>query len=848
MSGLVDLSPPHLAIVEEILSEHVPDCEVRAFGSRATRTAKDYSDLDLAVLGDGPLDRRTLGRLKEAFEESTLPMRVNALDWHTVSESLRKVIERDYVVLSDGPIPKRIEMRLGDVCTKIGSGATPRGGKQAYVRNGPYSLIRSQNVHNAGFSHDGLASITQEQARSLQNVEVLRDDVLLNITGDSVARVCQVDPLVLPARVNQHVAIIRPDASKLDPEYLRYYLAAPEGQSTLLNWAGSGGTRNALTKFMIESFVVDAPAELSEQRAITRVLGVLDDKIALNRRMSETLDEMGRALFKSWFVDFDPVHAKAEGRPSGLPPHLDALFPDSFEPSELGPIPAGWRTERFGTIVDQHRHSEHPFDSPATVFDHYSIPAYDATQTAKEEAGEHIKSAKLRVLPGTVLLSRLNPEIERVWLSDVTPGDRAVCSTEFMVLEPRQPIGRNYVYCLTRSPSFRRQIESLVTGTSRSHQRARPEAVLSLPVLIPPASLGVLTGEVVPDGGGWSVPVERAVGSVAIVVVQEAPVGVGALGFAGPGSDVGPFLEQGAVEAFDLAVGLGPVGAGLLGFGGGAFAGPVPGAAAVAGPVVGQDAFAVDAPGGEPALGAAPEVRGGLAAFVVVDLAVHQAAVVVEGAVQVAVAGFGAGVRRPASTVGAPAAAGGNARQLLDVHVDQLARGFAHVPLRLRGGAVADVEAPQARLVQDRLHCRGRQADPVGDPGGAPSPGAQLDDPPPGRLRCARRAPAGPAGAIGQAVGALVEVTVAPLARRLGADLEPLGGRRDRPTLLEDHRDHLPALAHRQLGVAVLPNLCHEPSLRAVSRQLPTASPGGLTPPGTPQSPQPRDNVPGCHT
>jgi len=228
---------------------------------------------------------------------------------------------------------------------------------------------------------------------------------------------------------------------------------------------------------------------VAEQRHIAAILGALDDKIELNRRMSETLDEMARALFKSWFVDFDPVHAKAEGRPSSLPPDLDALFPDSFEPSELGPIPAGWRTERFGTIVDQHRHSEHPFDSPATVFDHYSIPAYDATQTAKEEAGEHIKSAKLRVLPGTVLLSRLNPEIERVWLSDVTPGDRAVCSTEFMVLEPRQPIGRNYVYCLTRSPSFRRQIESLVTGTSRSHQRARPEAVLSLPVLIPPASL-----------------------------------------------------------------------------------------------------------------------------------------------------------------------------------------------------------------------------------------------------------------------------------------------------------------------------------------------------------------------
>ena len=94
MSDLVDLSSAHLAIVEDILSEYVPECEVRAFGSRATWNAKDYSDLDLAVVGNGPLDWRTLGRLKEAFEESNLPMRVDVLDWHVISGSFRKVIER----------------------------------------------------------------------------------------------------------------------------------------------------------------------------------------------------------------------------------------------------------------------------------------------------------------------------------------------------------------------------------------------------------------------------------------------------------------------------------------------------------------------------------------------------------------------------------------------------------------------------------------------------------------------------------------------------------------------------------------------------------------------------------
>ena len=250
------------------------------------------------------------------------------------------------------------EITLGDVCTKIGSGATPRGGKEVYLEDGPYALIRSQNVYNAGFARDGLAFISDDHAEALHNVEVLPEDVLLNITGDSVARVCQVDPMILPARVNQHVAIIRPDPGKLDPAYLRYFLASPGVQATLLSWAGSGGTRNALTKQMIESFEVHAPEDLAEQRAIAHVLGTLDDKIELNRRMNETLEEMARALFKSWFVDFDPVRAKMEGRwrrgeslPS-LPADLYDLFPHRLVPSKLGEMPEGWGVKTLGDLIE----------------------------------------------------------------------------------------------------------------------------------------------------------------------------------------------------------------------------------------------------------------------------------------------------------------------------------------------------------------------------------------------------------------------------------------------------------------------------------------------------------------
>jgi type I restriction enzyme S subunit len=233
--------------------------------------------------------------------------------------------------------------RLGNVCSKIGSGATPRGGGSVYLDQGDIALIRSQNIYNDGFHHEGVAYLTEQHAAELRHVEVAEHDVLLNITGDSVARSCQVDPDVLPARVNQHVAIIRPDPTVLWPRFLRYYLVSPAMQAEMLSLAGAGATRNALTKGMIESFEVPAPMNIDEQRAIAYILGTLEDKIQLNRRMNETLEEMARALFKSWLVDFEPVRAKAEGRDLALPRSLAGFFPDSFEDSEAGEIPIGWK-------------------------------------------------------------------------------------------------------------------------------------------------------------------------------------------------------------------------------------------------------------------------------------------------------------------------------------------------------------------------------------------------------------------------------------------------------------------------------------------------------------------------
>ncbi len=242
-------------------------------------------------------------------------------------------------------------VQLRDVCVKIGSGATPRGGKEAY-KGGATSLIRSQNIYNEGFHRDGLVYIDDDQSAELRNVEVKPDDVLLNITGDSVARCCQVAADVLPARVNQHVAIIRPQPKSLDARFLRYVLVSHEYQSRLLALASAGATRPALTKSMIEELDIPSPP-LAEQKAIAAVLGALDDKIELNRRMNATLEAMARALFQSWFVDFDPVRAKLDGRPpAALDPATATLFPEHLEDSPLGHIPKEWEVKTVGDIGD----------------------------------------------------------------------------------------------------------------------------------------------------------------------------------------------------------------------------------------------------------------------------------------------------------------------------------------------------------------------------------------------------------------------------------------------------------------------------------------------------------------
>lgn len=190
-----------------------------------------------------------------------------------------------------------IMTRLGDICEKIGSGATPHGGKEAYCLEG-ISFVRSQNIGDFSFSANGLAHINNEQAKKLSNVELKPNDILLNITGDSVARTCIIDSEYLPARVNQHVAIIRGKKDIVLSSYLLYFLQWKK--KYLLQLASAGATRNALTKSMIEQLEIELPT-IEQQRKIAGMLDKIQEKIKLNQKINDNLEQQAAALFSSLY-------------------------------------------------------------------------------------------------------------------------------------------------------------------------------------------------------------------------------------------------------------------------------------------------------------------------------------------------------------------------------------------------------------------------------------------------------------------------------------------------------------------------------------------------------------------
>ena len=279
--------------------------------------------------------------------------------------------------------------------------------------------------------------------------------------------------------LDQNLVLLRADGNRVEPAFLKWLVQTPVWWQQIEKFMNVGAVFNSLRCADVPNFKLPIPP-LKTQWHMSVLLDALDDKIELTRRMNETLEAMARAIFKDWFVDFGPTRAKAEGRSPYLAPELWNLFPDALNDEDK---PVGWCQWTLADLVTHHRATVSPSAEPTRVFEHYSIPAYDAGQEPALDAGSSIKSSKTRVPMNAVLLSKLNPEIPRVWISTPPDGRSQVASTEFLVFTPKFPANRSVLYCLFRDTDFRREMEAMVTGTSKSHQRVSPKALVKRHVL-----------------------------------------------------------------------------------------------------------------------------------------------------------------------------------------------------------------------------------------------------------------------------------------------------------------------------------------------------------------------------
>lgn len=274
-------------------------------------------------------------------------------------------------------------------------------------------------------------------------------------------------------------AVITP--KNVNPEFLYYYLS----QDSITNYL-NGIAETSTTTFpafrpeVLSELEILIPEDENIQRRIAEILSALDDKIELNRQTNATLEAIAQAIFKEWFVDFNFPSATGE-----------------MVESELGMIPKGWRVGSVGDILVLANETTSPGVDPDKLFNHYSIPAFDSGRVPSQELGSTILSNKYKVKCNSILVSKLNPRIPRIWALKEVDQESSVCSTEFQVLLPQKAHYYSFAANLFSQQSMIDTMKSRASGTSSSHQRINPLDILDINIVVPTNDLIALYDKIV---------------------------------------------------------------------------------------------------------------------------------------------------------------------------------------------------------------------------------------------------------------------------------------------------------------------------------------------------------------
>ncbi len=370
------------------------------------------------------------------------------------------------------------EWKQHEVSALIESGALVVGdgyrAKNSELTRSGLPFARAGNI-NAGFLFDDADCFPEENLQLVGNKVSQPGDVVFTSKG-TVGRFGFVRPDTPKFVYSPQLCFWRSvDRGLIDPRFLSFWMSGREFFIQFKGVAGQTDMAEYVSLTDQRRMQITLPP-LHEQHAIAHILGTVDDKIELNRRMNETLEAMARALFKSWFVDFGPVRAKAKGRDPGLPKRIADLFPNSFEDSELGEIPKGWKSVSLPEAIEVNPSRPLRKGEIAPYLDMANMPTKGHTPDA---VIERPFGSGMRFENGDTLVARITPCLENgktAYVTFLKEGQVGWGSTEYIVLRPKPPLPDEFAYCLARSDVFREFAIQSMTGTS-GRQRVPAESL-----------------------------------------------------------------------------------------------------------------------------------------------------------------------------------------------------------------------------------------------------------------------------------------------------------------------------------------------------------------------------------
>lgn len=391
------------------------------------------------------------------------------------------------------------KVRVEDIAEKIASGPFGSNLREKEYTDGGVPVIRGNNLTGPRFNNRDYVYVSEQKADQLRASLAYPFDIVFAARGTvgavGIVTKCRFSRFLL----SSNLVKVTVDQAKADPHFVFYYFRSADGQNEILahvNTTGVPKIERALES--LRRFRINLPP-LPEQRAIAHILGTLDDKIELNRRMSQTLEEMARAIFKSWFVDFDPVRAKAAVRREhpdwtnaqvsraacpNLKPEIAELFPDRLVDSELGEIPEGWRVGILSELIE--------VNPVRSLRKGHIAPYLDmATMPTKGHSPDQVTNRSfgsgMRFMNGDTLVARITPCLENgktAFVDFLQEGQIGWGSTEFIVLRPKPPLPEEFAYCLARSSIFREFAIQSMTGSS-GRQRVPAESLSHFQLVAP---------------------------------------------------------------------------------------------------------------------------------------------------------------------------------------------------------------------------------------------------------------------------------------------------------------------------------------------------------------------------